>query len=310
MAVLFASCKALNRAENIKTLFDAYCGEKEFVQMSPRRSHPEITSGKYSLLVADEFPAESPGKVILIRHGIDGGKTYGLDQPHPYVTRRDTELLTFVVITGTKLVKMAARQCGVSEEAVLPLGMPRTDAYFGRKKGDGGTSLKNVRAYLYAPTYRGTDEPPLPSVDWNMIDGLLEDGEVMVVKPHTMTGSILRGTYRHIQEVSPQIPSAGYLIDCDVLITDYSTILFDAHVLQKPVVLFEKSKGYPEQRGMYFKYPEEYASRYCENERELISMVRSATGQGEADIRCRELAADMCDGHSTERILNLIRRMA
>lgn len=309
MAVLFASVRPLERAENLKTVYDLYDGEKAFVRMSPWRKHPEICSGKYSLLVADEFPAQSPGKVLMIGHAMAGGKLYGLDQSRPYITRADTALLTCVITTGCAMVPLTAKQSGVSEDAVLPLGLPRTDAYFGKRKGDGGTFLKDRRAYLYAPTYRNVGETPLPRIDWERIDAALDDGEVLAVKPHMMSGRVLEGKYRHLREISPEEPSTPYLLDCDVVVTDYSTILFDAHILEKPVVLFEKDTGYLQTRGMYLPYPQGYASRYCRTEDELVHVMREAEGMGEADRRCRELASDACDGHSAERICRQIRRM-
>jgi hypothetical protein len=42
MAVLFAGTKPLNRAENLNAVYDAYDGDKVFVQVDPWRHHPEI----------------------------------------------------------------------------------------------------------------------------------------------------------------------------------------------------------------------------------------------------------------------------
>ena len=103
------------------------------------------------------------------------------------------------------------------------------------------------------------------------------------------------------------MPSTPYLMDCDVLITDYSSIMMDAHILQKPVVLFEKKPGYLETRGMYLEYPGEYSSRYAVTEDELIDLMRTAKNQTETEIRCREKTAGACDGHSTQRVVDLIR---
>lgn len=307
--VLFTSNHELNRAENIKAVYDAYDGEKFFIKVNPWKNNPEFSSSKYSLRVTDEFISASPRKALMIGHGISGGKTYGLDQPHPYHNIRNARLLTYVIATSSDMVELTAKQCGVDTSRVLPLGMPRTDAYFGKKKGDGGTILAEKRAYLYAPTFRGQHESPMPSLDWEYIDKSLTDDEVLVVKPHMVTKHILDGAYRHIVEVSSEEPSTPYLIDCDVLITDYSSIMLDAHILEKPVVLFEKSKGYTETRGMYLPYPHGYASRYCTNERDLVDVIREADIPQEEDIRCRQITASACDGHSTERVVKLIKEL-
>lgn len=301
--ILFTSNKNLNRAENIRAVFEAYPGDKHFVQTKPGS---DIHVAGYSIRVCDEFIGVSPGKAIMIGHAVSGGKYYGLDQPHPYHCVRNAALLTWVITSSKDMIPIVAHQSGVMESQVLALGVPRTDAYFGKKKGDGKTLNADKRVYLYAPTYRSREEGGDALINWKYIDQHLTDDEVLIVKPHMITKTILRRPYKHIIEVSADVPSAPYLIDCDVLITDYSSILFDAHILGKPVVLFEKNVGYTQCRGMYLDYPYGYASRYCRSEAELIEVCRSANEPQEADIRCRQLTASACDGHATERVIKLI----
>ena len=308
--VLFTSRRPLGRCENITAVYNAYDGPKDFIQESWIKADPDprITSGEFQVMVCDEFVPYSPGALIMIEHGISGGKSYGLDQPAPYHRPEWAKLIDYAVCTSEDTIGLTARSRGISKSKVLPLGMPRTDAYIGKKKGDGGTFLAGKRAYLFAPTFRNRHEPPMPQYDWDYIDQNLTDDEILVVKPHMVTGKLLKGEYRHIVEVSSAEPSAPYLIDCDILITDYSTILFDGHLLRKPVVLFEKKKGFAEKRGMYFQYPEGYASRYVTTEAELLACLRGSTEQRETDLQCLERACSACDGHSTERVVDLIKK--
>ena len=311
MVTLFTSNRPLERAENIHAVYEAYDGLKNFIQVNPyQKKNPALTSWRYNLRVADDFVSSSPGRCILVGHGFCCCKTGGLDQPYPYFRKENAKLLDYVLVSSNDLIDIRSKQCGVPKERVLPLGMPRTDFYFGRHKGEGGTFLAKKRAYLYAPTYRTREETPLPNINWDLIDGLLSDDEILVVKPHTMTRHILRKEYLHICEASYAEPSTPYLIDCDVLITDYSSIMIDAHILEKPVVLFEKQEGYLKTRGMYLDYPYDYASRYCTNEIDLVECIRDAKDQGREDIQCRQFVAGACDGHSTERVVELIRSMA
>lgn len=305
--VLFTSNKKLDRAENIKAIYDYYDGEKEFIQTFPREHNSRLFSKDYALRVCDEFIGASPGKAIMIGHAVSGGKTYGLHQPNPYHSRRNAELLTWVITSSPDMITLVAEQSGVDKSRVLPLGMPRTDHYIGKHKGDGNTQFSEKRMYLYAPTFRNRTEGAMPTIDWGQIDNCLTDEEVLLVKPHMVTKHILNHTYRHIYEIASDEPSAPYLIDCDVLITDYSSIMFDAHILMKPVVLFEKNKGYTDTRGMYLEYPQEYSSRYCQNEKELLEIIKSAQGQNSIDIACRNKTASACDGKSRERLSKLIK---
>ena len=124
-----------------------------------------------------------------------------------------------------------------------------------------------------------------------------------------LTGDLLNGEYRHITAAPQDVPTTPYLLDCDVLITDYSSIMLDAHIAGKPVVLFDKEPGFVDARGMYLQYPGEYASRYCIDEDSLVELARGANTQKRADIECRRKTAADCDGHATERVVELIKSM-
>lgn len=310
--VLFTSRRPLGRCENITAVYNAYDGDKDFIQSSwGKDQDPRIRSGEFSVMVADDFVSYSPGKLIMITHGASGGKTYGLTQPMGYHNRRQAELIDYVVSTSEATRQLEAVQHGVPVSKVLALGMPRMDAYYGKKKGDGGTPLAGKRAYLYVPTFRRPQDPPMPAINWRYIDSLLTDDEILVVKRHMVTRSpILNAQYMHIVEEPPNVPSAPYLIDSDVVITDYSSILFDAHVLGKPLILFEKNIGFVQTRRMSYPYPDGYSSRYVNSEEELVNYMRHSEGQQELDLLCKERCCGACDGHATERVVDLIRRVA
>ena len=309
--VLFASTRPFERAENIHALYDAFDGPKEFIQTNGCRRHGAIRSGKYDLMVIDEFPTETPGKCIMIWHAIQGGKLIGLDQPYPYYSKWQSSLMNCIVTSGHGAVPMFARCSGLPEEKILPLGLPRTDDYIGRRKGNGGTILATKRSYLYVPTFRTNAETPFPDIDWQWLDENMNEDELLVLKAHTASGDIgVSPRARHIVEVPSGEPTAPYLIDCDVVITDYSSVMFDGYLLGKPAILFEKRKGYTETRGMYLDYPYQYSSRYCTNEKDLLHLLRTSYGLRSTEERVLHFVADACDGNATERVCDLIRQMA
>lgn len=290
--VLFTSQRPLSRCENIKTVYDAYDGPKEFRQMDWWRRHPDIPH--YHLMVTDEIPVMRGKKIIFIPHGIEGTKTYGLDQPRRYATPEQCQLINYAVGQSAPTVGLMAAQLGLPEERVLPLGMPRTDNYIRKKDHD-------KTMYFYAPTF-GCDEP----VDWSLVDSMLHDDEILIVKPHMLAGKILDREYHHIFEASNEEPSASYLMSCNVLITNYSSIMLDGLCARIPTILFSKNKNYLETRGMYYEYPDKYSSYFADDEFRLIEMARNATW---LDEEKRSFFCGACDGHSTERLIKLIREM-
>ena len=128
--VLFTSCRPLHRAENVEAVWNAWPGEKIFGQLNLYLLCDELMRSDTDLVVTDEFVAFSPVPVIHLFHGAAGGKSYGLDMERPYMNKDATQQLSYVITTSHETVSLTARQCGVSEDNVLPYGMPRFDAYF------------------------------------------------------------------------------------------------------------------------------------------------------------------------------------
>ena len=302
--------KNIFRAENLVALFDAYPGDKMIMSTYDLNFAAEASSGKYDTMIIDIFPTWNPCKtVIMMWHAIQGGKYIGLDEKTTYYKEQYADCMDYIIAAGGGGIDMFNQCTHVPRERIIDLGMPRTDRYKRKKKGDGHTILAEKRGYLFAPTYRGWKDTPMPCIDWDMIDEWLTDDEIMVLKAHPYGGIYLPKEYKHIVEVSEKEPSVNYLYDADVVITDYSSIMFDAYLLKKPVVLFEKVLGYTDTRGMYLKYPDQYCSRYARTEHQLIDEIRMANRLRTAEKRCLDYVADACDGHSIERIVNFIKEV-
>lgn len=316
--VLFASNHTLERDEAIRAVYGAYRGPKELV-----RPVEAIARKKgYSVVVADTLTPYVKNKdfaLVNIGHGVTGGKFYALDEQRAGIDARALAQTDYVINASTKTVDIAARQYGISQECVKPLGFPRTDMLKGKRKGDGDTFLvRYKRAYLYAPTFRGSnDGDRLPRIDWEKLDEMLDDDEIIVVKRHYFQREpIVTQDVDRIAEVTIAEGITPYLIDCDVLITDYSSTLFDAYILGKPCVLLtDDADAYLSTRGMYFDYPSGYCSRFLKaegNEEGLLEMLREAAQNGLTDME-REFTdkvADMCDGHAAERVCEFILSLA
>lgn len=302
--VIFASVRPLKRSENIQTVWNAYNGEKEFIRLN-YGNNKKLRTNKYDLVVTDEFISECISPMIMIFHGIAGGKTYGFDQPRPYHRREALDRYLYFVTSGKKMVDFTAKQCGVSSDKVLPLGMPRTDLYFKDLKRDLKLMPEDKKVYLYVPTFRTLTEK---RTDWHKIDSMLNNDEIFAIKNHPIMGDphfVNDNLFKHIRIVSCNFQSIPFLIGADVVITDYSSIMFDAHVLGKPVVLYEKDYDmYKKSRGMYFDYPDSYSVQHTTDEEELIHLLRNPV----TDPKFRDFFADSCDGHATERLIELIER--
>lgn len=314
---LFSSDRPLERAENLKAVWDAYDGPKRFMQYIPKACR--ALSPDYAAFVVDCTPQFSRTKgdvrTVFVSHGLPGDKLYGLDKSEHH--RAGCDQVDYAVCTTEYTRERYSSEIGLPIERVVATGFPMYDRFFGRRKGDGGTVLSAFRrAYLYAPTWRTGADPPLPSIDWEKVDELLEDDEMIVVKRHMCTkGNLVGKKLARVKEYGNMLPSVPFVIDCDVLATDFSSIMFDAYAMGKPVVLVtDGADAYCESQGMYEDYPSWYGSRAVEaedNEEAFVAMLRDAhvNGMGEAERKCAETVVGNCDGHASDRVAELVKSL-
>lgn len=314
--VMFTSDHDLERAENLRAVYEAYELPKEFVRDT--RNMAFAARRGFAAVVCDTLPRtmhdKGDCKSIVIDHGIIG-KTYALDEPRGGIDTDAFEQIDAALCSSTKTVGIVAGMFGIPTDKVHALGFPRTDQYIGKSKGDGGTFMaKYKRAYLYVPTYR--DFGWLPRIDWEKLDALMDDDEILVAKRHYFQSEpLVTQDVEHIAEVLRTEATTPYLLDCDVVMSDYSGMIADAYVAGKPTVLtVDDMDEYLAKRGMYLDYPSQYGSRTIVaegNEESLLEMLREAAenGMGKVERAFADTVADMCDGHAAERVCKLVMSM-
>lgn len=223
--------------------------------------------------------------------------------------------------TCTALLRSAFHYDGT----VLETGYPRNDVLV----RDDGSIRERVRrhleiaedtiAVLYAPTWRDDSKGPdgrLLQPEWLDL-GLMRRG-----LPDTVLLSRLHPNLRATAEALP-----GFTIDvgahpdiaelylaADVLVSDYSSAIYDFAVTGKPIVLFAPDLEHyrNELRPLYFDY-EEWApgpitSTTCELVevlRDLDDVKRSAAARYG---RFRETFCPFDDGHASERVVEAVFR--
>ena len=102
-------------------------------------------------------------------------------------------------------------------------------------------------------------------------------------------------------------PTPELLAVADVVITDYSSIVFDASLLDKSMVFyvpdFEKHKA-----KLYLKYDKALPGEIVTDSSELLAALRRAVNKDNSgyleDFKKKEM--EQCDGKATERVLKLI----
>lgn len=146
---------------------------------------------------------------------------------------------------------------------IMLSGYPRNSALYNAKMSDKIRKKENLEGkqlIMYMPTWRGT----LQKKDFNdqlkkiyhhlsEIDQKLNERQIFFVKLHPFVGEeIDYSVFMHIRPFISTYETYDFLNAADVLVTDYSSIMFDFAVTGKKIVLFTYDRQeYLMNRGMY-----------------------------------------------------------
>ncbi|MBO1337570.1 CDP-glycerol glycerophosphotransferase family protein [Streptomyces sp. VRA16 Mangrove soil] len=167
-------------------------------------------------------------------------------------------------------VDTLARAYRIPEDRLMRIGYPRNDRLVAARERDeregrfprpalaaelGIPDHKTV--VLYAPTFRGTPKTNKKAqllLDVGRFAERFGDTHVLLVRAHYMEAASLPVTpYGTVHDVSAHHDVSELLCLADVLITDYSSIMFDYALLDRPIVHFAPDLDrYTAERGSYF----------------------------------------------------------
>lgn len=150
---------------------------------------------------------------------------------------------------------------------ILECGSPRNDILLNQNSNlDRHVRKKlgindNVKIAIYAPTYRESNDLTPYRLDYKKILNALEkkfNGKfVLAVRLHPLVAEQSNHlTYNENIINATSYPDLYELMAIgDVLITDYSNIMFEFSFMKKPVFLYAKDRyEYEKERGFYFEY--------------------------------------------------------
>ena len=271
--------------------------------------------------------------VVQLWHGCGAFKKWGYSSAEKKwgASRKDLDLYpihntyTHVCVSSPKVSYAYAEAFGCSEKSVMPLGAPRTDVYFdkgfvaGCRKQilDKFPEIGGRKIILYAPTFRGD------SIDKSYIKNMMDieemsrrlgDGYVLLIKQHPLTADAFRIRNDGFAfDISKDVAIETALCAADLVITDYSSLIFEYALLERPMIFFAYDLAeYEDARSFYFGYEGFVPGEIVVNTDEIISEVkRLETDFDKEKIRrFRQDYMCACDGKSTERILNEVLKSA
>jgi teichoic acid ribitol-phosphate primase len=215
--------------------------------------------------VAPHRPAT---QVVQVWHAEGALKRFGLDAAHPPAEPERSFLhrrYDWVVTSGEASREAWSRAFRTPLEHVLALGSPRTDLFFDpaamatardRIVAD-YPALRGRRVILFAPTFRGRgrEKRPGTAVDVPRLRGALPETDILVLKTHPNLDRDLVDASGFDVVVDHRLDLNDLLTATDVLITDYSSSIFDAALLRRRLILLVADLAeYERDPGLYLDY--------------------------------------------------------
>lgn len=197
------------------------------------------------------------------------------------------------------------------EGEVLESGYPRNDVLFDPARARETRRRLGVpdgaRVVLYAPTWRD-DGPAGLAPGLDRLAGALDDGDVLLVRAHYLVArrtAIPSGP--RIRDVSAFPDMADLLAATDVLVTDYSSAMFDFACTGRPMVFFthDLERYRDEVRGFYVDFEAEAPGPLVRTADEVAEVLKYGDF-GAFTARYREFAGAFCpwdDGNASARVV-------
>lgn len=198
-----------------------------------------------------------------------------------------TEEFDLILSEGIYDARISETAFKVNPSQVKITGYPRNDVMFINPK----VAEKRVHDFLkigyekkiilYAPTFRDYNKNSWDGFTFDMrlspkkFNKLLGDEYVLLVREHGMIENNSNSRFGYM-DVTTYPNVEDLLVAADILITDYSGIMFDYSLLEKPIICFIYDiEKYKDKRGFYVDLETFLPFKKCYTEDELYKIIKN-----------------------------------
>lgn len=221
------------------------------------------------------------------------------------------------------------REAFLYKGEIIKSGYPRNDIFFRKDKEQLRNKIRenigiisSELMVLYAPTYRYeqrnggelSDMRQQYEFNWSEVKGALFNRfnalPHLVYRFHHVTdrGLNLHGLYEDGIDATDYPDMQELLLAADVLITDYSSSMWDFSLTRKPVFLFYNDAEEVEKEVGFYRYPDEYPYPKGHTTQELCTAIREFDNDDYQKALNQWFAeyGTYDDGHASERVVERI----
>ena len=229
-------------------------------------------------------------------HAAGAFKKFGLDiieseddRDHEKLAwRKEAQNWDYLLCSSEEVREIYSNAFGVSEDIIYPIGIPRNDCFYDKEKilelkkyinSQIGNNL-GKKIVLYAPTFRDNREFKL-MFDFDKLYKELGDEYVILLKlhPNIMDDAInIDEKYSNfVFNFSHYGEMQKLLLAADLLITDYSSVIFDFALTGNPIILYsyDLDEYKNEIRGFYYEYESFVPGPIVKTENQLIKEIKN-----------------------------------
>lgn len=226
---------------------------------------------------------------------------------------------TRVYVSSTSIIPHYAEAFDMPAENIFPLGLPRTDFFFKEEVKESiqkefylkFPEFRNKKLLLYAPTFRGSshdqDQFKAP-IDIPLLKRLIGEEYALLIHLHPYMRSGLNideGDRDFASHIEGQFTIEELLAITDVLITDYSSIIFDFSLLDRPIVFFATDlEDYIKERDFYYDYKSFIPGPLITETHSLANWLLKGNYNMKKVSDFRNYFFDYQDGKTSERIVS------
>jgi CDP-glycerol glycerophosphotransferase len=202
----------------------------------------------------------------------------------------------------------------------LEYGYPRNDVLANATDADVAAARASLdiedgkKVLLYAPTHREYERGFRSLLDTVRLAESLGDDWIVLSRAHYFydvgqpVAAIAQG---RVIDVTSHGSIEQLCLAADVLVTDYSSVMFDYAVLDRPLVIYAPDwETYRSLRGTYFDLIAEPPGVVCRTPEEVVDAIVSGAYTADvADKARRVFRSKFCawdDGHAAERVVRRV----
>ncbi|MEV0151120.1 MULTISPECIES: CDP-glycerol glycerophosphotransferase family protein [unclassified Nonomuraea] len=300
-------------------------GGATVVRAGSREHHAALARSRY--IVTNSFlPVwfrAREDQIVLQTWNGTPAKHIGNDQPHmardprpPIWHRQAAEVRGWdVLLSQSPWATPVLRKAFGYQGEVLESGLPRNDVLTSPDRERLAAQVRDrlglaegKRVVLYAPTYRDYDRKnAMVKLDLAKAREELGADHELLVRAHPMQAMPAVPDIAHDVTTYPDM--ADLLLVADVLVTDYSSVMFDFAATGRPMVFYAYDLAkYSSRRGLYVDLPEIAPGPVLSTSAEVVEALRSidqvAAAHRDRYDAFRATYAPRDDGKATARVVD------